>query len=154
LLRGVVAGRMSAIVKRVRAGQKHSPATAVLVALGFVVVVFFLVTYGQQLLMEHGLKDKAAAQRIANAALRDENSRLKSSLLYYQSDKYIEQRAREDLNLRRPEEEIIVPIRVAPDTSSGSPTAIEKPVTTIPPNTATDGEVPNWQKWLNLFAPN
>lgn len=145
---------MSAIVKKVRAGQKHSPATAVLVALGFVVVVFFLLTYGQQLLMEHGLKEKAASQRIANAALSDENNRLRSSLLYYQSVKYIEQRAREDLNLRRPEEEIIVPIRVAPDTSAGNPPAVETPVPTVPTNASTDTETPNWEKWLNLFAPN
>src|SRR5215207_959496 len=102
---------MSVVVKTNRTAHNPSPATAVLGALGFMVVVFFLVTYGQQLLLEHDLKAKAAAQRIANSALRDENVRLNASLLYYKSDKYIEQRAREDLNLRRPEEEVIIPIQ-------------------------------------------
>jgi cell division protein FtsB len=145
---------MSAVVKTNRAGHKPSPATAVLVALGFIVVVFFLVTYGQQLLMEHGLKEKAAAQRVANAALRDDNIRLQASLQYYQSDKYIEQRAREGLNLRRPEEEVIIPIKVAPDASAGKPPVVETPVAANPAQQSAGSNAPNWERWFNLFNPN
>jgi cell division protein FtsB len=126
----------------------------VLVALGFIVVVFFLVTYGQQLLMEHGLKEKAAAQRVANAALRDDNIRLQASLQYYQSDKYIEQRAREGLNLRRPEEEVIIPIKVAPDASAGKPPVVETPVAVNPAQQSAGSNAPNWEKWFSLFNPN
>ncbi len=135
-------------------GQKPSRTTAVLVVVGFMVVVFFLVTYGQQLLLERSLKDKAAAQRTANSALADENTRLKAAYQYYQSAKYIEQRAREDLNLRRPEEEVIIPIKVAPDPSASKPKAVETPVVTQPANMGrdTDEEVPNWEKWLRLFS--
>jgi len=122
--------------------------------LGFIVVVFFLVTYGQQLLMEHGLKEKAAAQRVANTALRDDNVRLQASLQYYQSDKYIEQRAREGLNLRRPEEEVIIPIKVAPDASAGKPPAVETPIAANPPQQSPGSDVPNWEKWFSLFNPN
>ncbi len=152
--RGVVVNQMSAVVKAGHSGQKPSRATIVLVALGFTVVVFFLVTYGQQVLMEHSLKDKASAQRAANNALSDENTRLKASLLYYQSDKYIEQRAREDLNLRRPEEEIIIPIRVTPNPTDGKPKAVEAPIVTQPARPVNDEKAPNWEKWLNLFSPD
>lgn len=153
--RGAISKKMSAAIKAGHGGQRPSRATTVLVVLGFVVVVFFLVTYGQQLLMEHSLKDKAAAQRAANSALSDNNNRLKASLLYYKSDKYIEQRAREDLNLRRPEEEIIIPVRVTPETAAdGKPKAVETPVVTQPARPASDEQAPNWEKWLNLFSPN
>ena len=146
---------MNAVMKSGHSGQKPSRATAVLVAVGFIVVVFFLVTYGQQLLLEHSLKDKAAAQRIANSALADENTRLKAAYLYYQSEKYIEQRAREDLNLRRPEEEVIIPIKVAPAASADKPKVVETPAIAQPLEQTRDGgEKPNWEKWLNLFAPD
>lgn len=144
---------MSAIVRGNRTGNKLSPATGVLIALGFVVVVFFLVTYGQQLLMEHSLKEKASAQRAANSALSDENSRLKSLLLYYQSDKYVEQRAREDLNLRRPEEEVIIPINVAPDAAAGRSTPVETPVPSQSGSAQPESDAPNWQRWFDLFKP-
>jgi len=144
---------MSAVLKVKRDVHKLSPATGVLIALGFFVVVFFLITYGQQLLLEHSLKEKAAAQRDANSALLDENNRLKSLLLYYQSDKYVEQRAREDLNLRRPEEEVVIPVKVAPSTSTGDSPPVQTPVPSSQP-AATNAETPNWERWFDLFEPN
>jgi len=144
---------MSAVLKVKRDVHKLSPATGVLIALGFFVVVFFLITYGQQLLMEHSLKEKAAAQRSANSALLDENNRLKSLLLYYQSDKYVEQRAREDLNLRRPEEVVIIPVSVAPNTSTGDSAPVQTPEPSIP-QAQQNSDKPSWERWFDLFAPN
>jgi hypothetical protein len=116
--------------------------------------MFFLIRYGQELLLAHDLSEKANAQRIVNASLRDENSRLQAQLQYYQSDKYIEQRAREDLNLRRPDEEVLIPV-IASQTAPGqtdtqiagvsSDAGVEAPSPT--PQKA------NWQKWLDLFSP-
>src|SRR5262245_7850598 len=118
-------------------------------------VTFFLVRYGQELLQAHDLNDKAAAQRIENAALKDENGRLQAQLEYYKSDKYIEQRAREDLNLRRPDEVVLIPI--APQAQvlgatggtstggagegSGSTTQTGAPAPAAPRA--------NWQNWLD-----
>ena len=143
---------MSAIIRAKR--RKNPPAsTAVLWAVLGMAVVFFLFSYGQELLLAHDLGQRAATQREANAALSDENTRLRSLLHYYRSDKYIEQRAREDLNLRRPDERVLIPVLTAPEeqtepvvgagATAGSPD--QTPAATL--------EQPNWQKWFALFSP-
>src|SRR5688500_7144274 len=105
---------MSAIIRTKR--RKNPPAsTAVLWAVLRMAAIFSLFSYGQELLLAHELGQKATAQREANAALSDENTRLRSLLHYYGSDKYIEQRAREDLNLRRPDEKVLIPVLTAPE---------------------------------------
>lgn len=120
--------------------------------------IFFLVIYGQQLLLEQDLKDRIAVQRAENRTLDDVNTRLKSSLLYYQSAKYIEQRAREDLNLRRPDEEVLIPIKQesSPPNAEENPSEVEDDGSG---HTSTTGEVKpdmeasNWLAWLGLFSP-
>ena len=109
---------MSAVIKK---RKKALPGSSVVlwVVLGLA-IAFFLLRYGQELLLAHDLGDQVAIQRIANAATRDENTRLKALLDYYQSDKFIEQRAREDLNLRRPEEEVLIPVAVTPEANVGA----------------------------------
>ncbi|MBF6613320.1 MAG: septum formation initiator family protein [Chloroflexi bacterium] len=142
---------MSAVI-RTRRNNKHRSlsTTALWLVLGLA-VLFFIVRYGQELLLEHSLNDQVAVQRVQNAALRDDNSRLAAKLQYYLSDKYIEQRAREDLNLRRPDEQVLIPINAAPSASQGTITGVpsaQQPITetTVPPAEA------NWQKWLDLFS--
>lgn len=115
--------------------------------------IFFLVSYGQELLLANKLTEQSEAQRIANAALGDENTRMQALLHYYQSDKYVEQRAREDLNLRRPDEEVLIPVdplttdgqAASPGVNSSAPPAEAAPT---PPT-----ELANWQKWFDLFRP-
>lgn len=141
---------MSVVVKTNRGRHKPVSTTALWLVLGLA-VIFFLVRFGQELLLEHDLKAKASAQRIANAAVRDENTRLEAALEYYRSDKYIEQRAREDLNLRRPDEEVLIPVNVAPAAPIGD-SAIPITPQEAPPSTA-PSEPANWQKWLELFNP-
>jgi cell division protein FtsB len=141
---------LSVVVKTNRGKHKPVSTTALWLVLGLA-VAFFLVRFGQELLLEHDLKAKVAAQRSANSATRDENTRLEAALEYYRSDKYIEQRAREDLNLRRPDEEVLIPVSAAPASPIGDSSV---PVTPqeAPPPTATL-EPANWQKWLELFSP-
>ncbi|HYO50695.1 MAG TPA: septum formation initiator family protein [Chloroflexia bacterium] len=141
---------MSVVVKTNRGKHKPVSTTALWLVLGLA-VTFFLVRFGQELLLEHDLKAKAAAQRNANARMRDENTRLEAALEYYRSDKYIEQRAREDLNLRRPDEEVLIPVSVAQANPAGD-SAIPATPQEAPPST-TQAELANWQKWLELFSP-
>jgi hypothetical protein len=119
-------------------------------------VVFFLVTYGQQLFLEGDLKAKAAVQRTANQSLRDENARLKASLQYYQSDKYIEQRAREDLNLRRPDEHVLIPVAPVAGSATRVPNQVPPPAPAPaqPTPRADNVQKANWQRWLDLFSPS
>ena len=148
---------MSIVIKTRRAKPKTWSTSIMWLVFGLA-AIFFLVIYGQQLLLEHDLKERITIQRAENTALEDVNTRLKSSLLYYQSDKYIEQRAREDLNLRRADEEVLIPIKeqVIPSTSSDD----EIPMGDPAPNQLQDNtvhesanEIPIWQAWLTLFSP-
>lgn len=142
---------MSAVIKPKRFKKLPAATPAMWVVLGLA-AAFFLVRYGQEVLMEHDLNGKIAAQRIANARLADENTRLAAGLQYYQSDKYVEQRAREDLNLRRPDEEVLIP--VGDTTTSNGNTATQQPASSDSDNSpAASGDQPNWQRWLDLFSP-
>src|SRR3954464_9724994 len=144
---------MSAIIRSKRRKGRPGSTAALWVVLGLA-ITFFLVRYGQELLLAHDLTDKAAAQKITNNKLEDENTRLKSLLGYYQSNKYIEQRAREDLNLRRPEEEVLIPIESTPEaTTPGSALTLSPTpeIETIVPTPTP--RLDNWQKWLDLFSP-
>ena len=146
---------MSAVVKT-RRRKSFTVSTLILwVVLGFA-AVFFLFSYGQELLLAHSLNDKSAAQRIENAKEQDEITRLQAQLQYYQSDKYIEQRAREDLNLRRPDEQVLIPVWSTPgatgqSTGPGGIAGGHDPAQ--PPASTPTQAKPNWQKWLDLFGP-
>ena len=147
---------MSVVVKIGHRKAGPGSTIAMWMVLG-VAVLFFLVRFGQEWLLEHELETKAAEQRIANARLRDENTRLKAALQYYLSDKYIEQRAREDLNLRRADEEVLIPVVVG---AAGAGQGVEGELLAPSPSTGQTetptGDRPpqaNWQKWLDLFKP-
>jgi cell division protein FtsB len=143
---------MSAVIKPKKFKKLPAATPALWVVLGLA-VAFFLVRYGQEVLMEHDLNSKVVAQRIANSKLADENIRLAAALQYYQSDKYVEQRAREDLNLRRADEEVLIPVGdQAQQKVSTSPQEAGSVETANTPSAATD-EMPNWQRWLGLFSP-
>ena len=148
---------MSIVIKTRRTKPKTWSTTIMWVVFGLA-AIFFLVIYGQQLLLEHDLKERIAVQRAENAAVEDFNTRLKSSLLYFQSDKYIEQRAREDLNLRRADEEVLIPIKeeTAPAKPSGNLTGDSEVASNSGqeiPSPSPASEKPLWQAWFSLFSP-
>lgn len=142
---------MSAVVKNRGRANLPVSTTALWLVLGLA-VVFFLVNYGQQLLLAHDLSTKSDEQRLVNSRLKDENSRLKALLQYDQSDKYIEQRAREDLNLRREDEEVLIPVGATPvkDSQSTNRQGNDSGSKALPTPRVT-GEEANWLKWLDLF---
>lgn len=146
---------MSTIARNRRWGNSAISTAALWAGIGLA-ITFFLVRYGQELLLAHDLNERASAQRVANTILKKENSRLQAQLQYFQSDKYIEQRAREDLNLRRPDEEVLIPIVAdlpatvgqanAQDGASSPGATGEQPAVPTPQRA-------NWQQWLDLFNP-
>ena len=148
---------MSVVIKT-RKSKPKTWSTTIMWLVFALAAIFFLVIYGQQLLLEQDLKDRIAVQRAENSAVDDFNTRLKSSLLYYQSDKYIEQRAREDLNLRRPDEEVLIPIKqesLSPSTEENLSEVKDYGLGQTPTNAGAkpDQEAPNWLSWLALFSP-
>ncbi|MEO5953259.1 MAG: hypothetical protein ABIQ44_12405, partial [Chloroflexia bacterium] len=73
-------------------------------------------------------------------------------LEYYKSNKYIEQRAREDLNLRRADEEVLIPI--GGNNTQSTNTTPANNGDNVPAATSTGAdEDANWQKWFDLFSP-
>jgi cell division protein FtsB len=141
---------MSAAIKTNRIRKLSISAPALWLVLGLA-AAFFLVRYGQEVLQEHDLNGKVVAQQRLNAQMDQENKRLQASLEYYLSDKYIEQRAREDLNLRRADEEVLIPIGdPMGGTIDGSPQTVDggRPV-----EEGDGSEKANWQKWFDLFSP-
>lgn len=146
---------MSAVIRtRRRSGKSRQlPASTPMLWLVLgLAILFFLVQYGQQLLQAHQLSEQAAEQRVANAQIRDQNARLKATLDYVQSDKYIEQRAREDLNLRRPDEQVLIPIAATPSGATSQVVPLQGPAAPAPAAPTNPQAAPNWQKWLDLFA--
>lgn len=141
---------MSAVLRQKRHKSKPISTTALWLVLGLA-LLFFVVQYGQQLFLEHDLKGKAAAQRISNAELRDQTLRLKASLEYYRSDKYIEQRAREDLNLRRADEEVLIPVAARPGDDLLNQGDVIAPATGAIPVESVPEPRPNWLQWFDLF---
>ncbi len=139
---------MSVVARISRSKNRSVSTTAVSVVLGLFVILF-IVRFGQELLLEHALTDKATIQMRANAQLKDKNTRLKASLQYFQSTKYIEQRAREDLNLRGQDEEVLIPAGL--DSANGS-TGDNNTKKTEATAQAGNAETPtNTEKWFQLF---
>jgi cell division protein FtsB len=145
---------MSAVIKPKRF-KKLPAATPVLWVVLGLAAAFFLVRYGQEVLSEHDLNSQIAAQRVANSNLTDDNARLQAALQYFQSDKYIEQRAREELNLRRPDEEVLIPIgdQSQPVAGTSSPAGQAAGQANRSAEATPTADEPNWQKWLDLFSP-
>lgn len=84
-----------------------------------------------------------AGNRLNSAAdtynhLEEENRKLAKHLTEVQKDTYIEEQAREKLNLARPNETVIL----IPQEE------IDKVVQFYQPKA--EAQTPNWQKWLNL----
>lgn len=143
---------MSAVIKTNRTRRLSVSAPALWLVLGLA-AAFFLLRYGQEVLMEHDLNGKVVVQQHLNAQMDEENKRLKAALEYYLSDKYIEQRAREDLNLRRADEEVLIPIG---DTAGQAQGVENSPPATEGQTSGTQGnshDEANWQKWFDLFSP-
>lgn len=138
---------MSVVTRRSRGRNRSVSTTAVSVVLGLFVLLF-LVRFGQQILLENELTDKGTIERRINAQLKDQNNRLKASLQYFQSTKYIEQRAREDLNLRGQNEEVLIPTGFDDTAASGGANSVKA----TPSTQAVDVERPtNAENWFQLF---
>ena len=142
---------MSAVIKPRRLKKLPASTPALWLVIGLA-VTFFLVRYGQEVLLEHEINARIAEQQRANAALSDENTRLEAHLQYALSDKYVEQRAREDLNLRRADEEVLIPVDGSDSVGSQSQN-VSAGAGDDAGTSETAREKANWEGWFELFAP-
>jgi cell division protein FtsB len=115
-------------------------------------------SFAREVVQAQHLAGQAEAARQENERIAAENRKLQRDLQYYQSDAYAELRARTDLNMRRPDEQVILPVLppgettiIAPDSDVAAQAAPAPANPVVPaPGTAATGR--NWDRWLALFA--
>ncbi len=117
-------------------------AMLILLAIG----IYFVVGFAKEVVHGQQLSADVSAETQSNADLQQANARLQEQKQYYQSDGYVEQAARDGLNLRKPNETIILPILPTPSAGdhSSSPPPAANAATSPPPKA-------NWQRWFSLF---
>ncbi len=117
-------------------------AMLILLAIG----IYFVVGFAKEVVHGQQLSADVSAEMQSNADLQQANARLTQEQQYYQSDGYAEFAARESLNLRKPNETIILPIQSTPTASDHSTIRPAAPsAASAPPSQA------NWQRWFSLF---
>ena len=115
-------------------------------------------SFAREVVQAQHLAGQAEAARQENERIAAENRKLQRDLQYYQSDAYAELRARTDLNMRRPDEQVILPVLppgettiTAPDSDMAAAPAAPAPASAVAPAPgAAAGR--NWDRWLALFA--
>ncbi len=131
----------------------------VLVGLGFGY------SFAREVVQAQRLANQGAVSLQANEALAAGNRKLARDLQYYQSDAYAEMRARTDLNMRRPDEQIVLPVLTGtlttaangPGGAATGPAGDQSPTSDLatsnpPPATLTTGRA--WDRWAALFGAN
>ena len=102
-----------------------------------------LVSFGEQVVQGARMEQQRHDLESEVARLRAEHDNLEAGVAYAESDVYVEQRAREMLNLAREGDTVILPQLPPP-----APTAAPAPeALAVPP------PAPNWLKWWRAFFP-
>jgi cell division protein FtsB len=116
------------------------------IVLVLIVGAYFLVAFGEQAWKARQLQGEVAERQSAVNDLTAQKQQLQTQLDQYSSDQYlsfVEQKARQDLNLSRPGEKVLL-VRW-----TGSATPIPAAAATATPEPAHKA---NWDKWLDLFG--
>ncbi|HUS17135.1 MAG TPA: septum formation initiator family protein [Chloroflexia bacterium] len=116
-------------------------------------------SFAREVVQAQRLANQAELSRQENEVIAAENRKLTRDLQYYQSDAYAELRARTDLNMRRPDEQVILPV-LTPEAASaaGDPPgalSIASLPLAAPAPAAGNNPVPtgrNWDRWIALFS--
>lgn len=120
-----------------RSGRRLAVLVLALITLSLVV------SFGEQVVQGARMEQQRRDLEAEVAQLRAERDRLDAGAAYAESDVYVEQRAREMLNLARDGDTVILPQLPPP-----APTAAPAPqVLPLPP------AEPNWLKWWRAFFP-
>jgi len=122
----------------------HRMRGRLVIVLVLIVGAYFLVAFGEQAWKARQLEGEVAERQSAVNDLTAQKQQLQSQLDQYSSDQYlafVEQKARQDLNLSRPGEHVLLVRWQGAPSPTPSATA-----TAEPPHKA------NWDKWFDLFG--
>ncbi len=92
----------------------------------------------------HRLGEQAEALRQEVARLKQENLQLQQELVYHRSDAYVEKAAREQLNLAKPGDVVLI---AAMPTPEATPAPLPESG-----SAASAKEQPFWRRWLHVLA--
>ena len=120
-----------------RSGRRLAVLVLVLLTLSL------LVSFGEQVVQGARMEQQRRDLEAEVAQLRAERDRLEAGAAYAESDVYVEQRAREMLNLAREGDTVILP-QLPPPAPTATPVPQALP---LPPADA------NWLKWWRAFFP-
>lgn len=112
-----------------------------------VVLVCLLLGYNtlSAVLRNYELQGRVDKLKDEITLLELENNQLDYNNQYYRTDAYLERRARESLNLREPDEEVVLVPRRDPDSSEGQSSKSES-------LSFIDQSKKNFQEWIDLFS--
>src|SRR3954447_16295612 len=119
--------------------RKNLGAQALMAAV-VLIGLYFGYSFAREVVQAERLTRQAESSAAINARMAEENDKLARDLQYYQSDEYATLRARTDLNLRKPDELVILP--VMPPDEQGPAVAQAETITTATVLTATVAAAP------------
>lgn len=115
----------------------------IVVTVGLALAIYILFSYLQNIYRAHQVDSQIEKLRSELVAITDENNQLKRSLEYLKTPAFREKSSKEQLNLKRAGEEVIVLKRAdGTDPSTGAARA----ATSLQPN-----RLPGPQAWLYYF---
>lgn len=128
--------------------------TQMLMILVVLTGLYFGYSFAREVVRAQFLANQAELHRRENAQFAAENRKLTRDLQYYQSDAYAELRARTDLNLRRPDEQIILPVLPPAAAATPDPDTAPAGLAPVAPGPAPAAPPPagrTWDQWFALF---
>jgi cell division protein FtsB len=109
--------------------------------IGIVAVLALALSFGQLLLTQYEVGQRAEALKEDIAVLREQNAELERELKYRRSDEGIERLAREQLGWTKPGDTlVVVPAMPADGATDSGPRATAR------------SRPPNWRRWISLIT--
>ncbi len=120
------------------------PVAHIMLLLTIPILAYLAFAVGSKALELYRLQERSAAVRHEIEGLKDRNEALRKQIEYLRSDADVEDMARQQLGLMRPED---TPVTVV--SSSQGP---DNPPPSVPPRERAPSPRPNWQQWREFLA--
>jgi len=114
-----------------------------LILLSFVILIFFIINFVKTWSQNHAVDQEIGGLKGQIADLQTGNSKLNDLIKYFNSDAYVEEKAREDLGLKKQGENVVV---IADQKLNDSANPVPPPAAGGQP-----ADLSNPQKWWQHF---
>lgn len=111
--------------------------------------VYLMILFGSLVVQSYHMEQQVAVQEQAIQQLTAEQQALKDRLAFVKSDAAVELRARDQLDMARPDE-VVLQLTVLEPTPTPPITSTDTLATTPLPRVE-DDPTPNWRRWWNVL---